>query len=612
MSSRPAPAALPAHHPKGPGLPPWLLMLFPFLRWWRRVTPQNLRLDLMAGLTGAVVVLPQGVAFATIAGMPPEYGLYAGMVPAVIAALWGSSWHLVSGPTTAASIVVFSTLSVFAEPGSADYVRLALTLTFMVGILELAMGLARLGTLVNFISHSVVVGFTAGAAFLIAGNQVKNFFGLDIARGLGLHEVVGTLLLNLSHVNPFVTGVAVATLVLGLAVRYFFPKFPYMIAAMVGGSLIAYGLNQVLGVQTTGIRTVGALPAGLPPLSMPDFSLETIRQLAPAALAVTLFALTEAVSIARSLASRAHQHIDGNQEFIGQGLSNIGGAFFSGYVATGSFNRSGLNFQAGARTPLAAVAAGLLLVGVVVLVAPLAAYLPNAAMAAILFLVAWGLIDFHAVRNILRTSRSETAVLGVTFFGTLFLQLEFAIMAGVLLSLGLYLNRTSRPKLISRVPDPRTPGRDFVTDPSLPECPQVKIARLDGSLFFGAVNYVAETLHRLEETRPGQRHLVISATGINFIDVAGAEFLAQEATRRNAEGGGLYLIRLKPAVCEPLNRGGYVEEIGRANLFNGKTEAIATVVSRLDPQICRTCTARIFRECAAQPGADGVAESGAE
>jgi len=591
---------------RSPPLPPWLLTLFPFLRWWPRVNRGALKGDLIAGLTGAVVVLPQGVAFATIAGMPPEYGLYAGIVPAIVAALWGSSWHLVSGPTTAASIVVFSSLSAFAEPGSADYVRLALTLTIMVGFLELAMGLARLGTLVNFISHSVVIGFTAGAALLIAGNQIKHFFGIEIPRGLHFHEVLGTLLLNLEFINPLVTGVSVFTLVVGLACKHYFPRFPYMIAAMVGGSLAAFALNQMLGMDQTGIRTVGALPAGLPPLSMPDFSMHTIKQLAPVALAATLFALTEAVSIARSLASRAHQHIDGNQEFIGQGLSNIAGSFFSAYVATGSFNRSGLNFQAGAKTPLAAVAAGVLLAGVVVVVAPLAAYLPNAAMAAILFLVAWGLIDFHAIRNVLRTSRSETAVLGVTFFSTLFLELEFAIMAGVLLSLVLYLNRTSRPRLFSRVPDPRTPGRDFVTDPSLPECPQLKLARLDGSLFFGAVNHVAETLAKMEEERPTQKHLAISATGINFIDVAGAEFLADEAARRRALGGGLYLIRLKPGVCEPLNRGGYVDTIGKENLFAGKTETIAAVVDKLDPEICRTCTARIFRECAARPGAEAA------
>jgi SulP family sulfate permease len=592
---------------KPTGLSAWLPVLLPFLRWFRMVDRHTLRVDFLAGLTGAIVVLPQGVAFATIAGMPPEYGLYAGIVPAIIAALWGSSWHLVSGPTTAASIVVFSSLSVFAEPGSADYVRLALTLTLMVGVLEFAMGLARLGTLVNFISHSVVIGFTAGAALLIAGNQVKHFFGLEMPRGMHFHEVVGTLLLSFKSVDPYVTSVGVATLAIGLAVKRYFPRFPYMIAAMVGGSLVAFAFNQVAGPGHAAIRTVGALPAGLPPLSMPDVSLHTLKELAPAALAATLFALTEAVSIARSLAVRANQHIDGNQEFVGQGLSNIAGSFFSGYVATGSFNRSGLNFQTGARTPLAAVFAGALLAGVVVLVAPLAAYLPNAAMAAILFLVAWGLIDFHHIGKILKTSRQDTAILAVTFFSTLFLELEFAILAGVLLSLVLYLNRTSRPTLVSRVPDPRTPGRDFVHDESLPECPQLKLTRLDGSLFFGAVNHVAEQLREIEEERPTQKHGAISFTGVNFLDVAGAEFLAQEARRRRDQGGGLYLIRPKPGVCKPLYDGGYIDDIGKESVFGGKTATIATVVPKLDPEICRTCTARVFRECAQRPGADAGA-----
>jgi high affinity sulphate transporter 1 len=589
--------------------PLWLARLLPFTRWWPMVNRGTLRADFMAGLTGAVVVLPQGVAFATIAGMPPEYGLYAGIVPAIIAALWGSSWHLVSGPTTAASIVVFSSLSAFAEPGSIDYVRLALTLTFMVGVLELVMGLARLGTLVNFISHSVVIGFTAGAALLIAGNQIKHFFGLEMPRGLHFHETLLQLFRQLDEINLYVTGVAVLTLLSGLACKRWFPRIPYMITAMVTGSVAAVVLNQWLGQETTGILTVGALPAGLPPLSAPDFSLDTIKQLAPAALATTLFALTEAVSIARSLGTRANQHIDGNQEFIGQGLSNMAGSFFSGYVATGSFNRSGLNFQAGARTPLSAVFAGVLLAGVILLVAPLAAYLPNAAMAAILFLVAWGLIDFHHIHKIFHASREETVILAVTFFATLFLELEFAILAGVLLSLVLYINRTSRPKLLPRVPNPATPRREFVTDGALPECPQVKLARLDGSLFFGAVNHVAESMRRLTAGHPLQKHLVISATGINFIDVAGAEFLAQEAKRRRAAGGGLYLIRVKPSVLEMLERGGYIDDIGRDRIFSGKTVALSTVIPTLDADVCRGCTTRIFHECAQRPGAAQQAQA---
>ncbi|HRK77467.1 MAG TPA: SulP family inorganic anion transporter, partial [Thiobacillus sp.] len=234
--------------------------LLPFLRWRNRVNKQSLRDDLMAGLTGALVALPQGVAFATIAGMPPEYGLYAGMIPAIIAALFGSSWHLVSGPTTAASIVLFSVLSPHAEPGSAQYVSLALTLTFLVGIIQLVMGLARMGTLVNFISHSVVTGFTAGAAILIATNQVKHFFGLEIARGSSFSDTWSALFSQLDQVQPGVTAVALLTLVLGIAVKQFLPKWPYMIVAMLGGSAAAAALSAWQGLQ---LSTVGALPASL-------------------------------------------------------------------------------------------------------------------------------------------------------------------------------------------------------------------------------------------------------------------------------------------------------------------------------------------------------------
>lgn len=577
-----------------------LKSLLPFLRWWPRVNRATLRDDAVAGLTGAIVVLPQGVAFATIAGMPPEYGLYAGMIPAVIAALFGSSWHLVSGPTTAASIVLFSVLSAHAEPATAAYVQLALTLTFMVGVIQLAMGIGRLGTLVNFISHSVVIGFTAGAAILIATNQVKHFFGIDIPRGAGFYETWGALFSQIESVDLAVTIVGAVTLIVGIAVRKWAPRAPYMIVAMVAGSLAAWAAKVLFGAT---VATVGALPASLPPLSVPDLSLDVIRDLATGALAVTLLALTEAVSIARALALRSGQQIDGNQEFIGQGLSNLAGSFFSGYVATGSFNRSGLNLAAGAKTPLSAVFAGGLLMAIVLLVAPLAAYLPNAAMAGVLFLVAWGLIDFHHIGQILKASRAETAILATTFFATLFLNLEIAIMAGVLLSIALYLSRTSRPRVVTRVPDPRLPNRKFTTDPALPECPQVKIVRIDGSLFFGAVNHVQECLRAFEQTQPQQKRVVIVASGINFVDIAGAEFLATEARRYRARGGGLYLIRVKPQVRETLAEGGYLDEIGEENLFESKTAALAHIYGRVDAATCRGCSHRIFRECAADEGA---------
>lgn len=577
----------------------WLIRLLPFLRWSSRVDRRTLRADLIAGLTGGIVLVPQGVAFATIAGMPPEYGLYAAMVPAVVAALWGSSWHLVSGPTTAISIVIFATIGPLAPVGSAEYVRLVLTLTFLVGVVQLALGVFRLGTLVNFVSHTVVVGFTAGAAVLIAASQVKNFFGIDIERGAAVHEVVTGLATQLGSINPFVTGVAVATVLASVATKRWLPRVPHMIAAMLAGSGVALLLNAAFGGESaTGIASIGALSVGLPPLSMPDFSPATLEQLMPIAVAVALLALTEAVSIARAIAVRAEQRIDGNQEFIGQGLSNLLGSFFSGYASSGSFNRSGLNYAAGACTPLAAVFSAVALLVIVLFLAPLAKYLPIAAMAGILFVVAWGLIDLHHMAEILRASRQEGAVLVATLIATLTLQLEFAIYIGVLLSLMLYLNRTSKPGLEDVKPYPGQSPPAFSASTGLPDCPQLKMVRINGSIFFGAVNHLEEALQRIDEREPMHRHLLIVGSGINFIDLAGAKLLAQEARRRRALGGGLYFFHMKDEPLQTLRRCGAFDEIGAENFFALGEDVVEQIYRRLDPEVCRRCTVRVFEPCA--------------
>ena len=577
-------------------LPLWLRPLAPFLTWLPRVNRGTVKADAMAGLTGALVALPQGVAFATIAGMPPEYGLYAGMIPAVIAALFGSSWHLVSGPTTAASIVLFSVLSPHAEPGSAHYVQLALTLTFLVGVIQIGMGLAKLGTLVNFISHSVVTGFTAGAAILIATNQVKHFTGLSIPRGTSFTDTWSLTFTHVSDVHIWVFAVGLTTLLLGIAVKRWAPKWPYMIVAMLGGSAVAAVLTTWKGVE---LATVGALPDVLPPLSAPSLDIESIRAVASGVVAVTLLALTEAVSIARALAARSGQHVDGNQEFVGQGLSNLFGSFFSGYVATGSFNRSGVNYAAGAKTPSAAMLAGIFLLVLVLFVAPWAQYLPNAAMAGILFLVAWGLIDFDEITHVLKTSRAESGILLTTFASTLFLALEEAIIIGVLLSLFAYLSRTSKPQVRVRAPDPYSSKHKFTDAENVQECPQLRFVRIDGSLFFGATSHIRESLAAQDQAHPEQKHLAIVAHGINFIDMAGAHYLAEEAEQRRAAGGGLYFIRVKDTVQEQMAESGALKIIGGANLFDSKTEAIQEIYQRLDRNACRTCKARIFRECGA-------------
>ena len=575
-------------------MPQRLLLLLPFLQWLPGITRESLQRDLMAGLTGAVVVLPQGVAFATIAGMPPQYGLYTAMITPIIAALFGSSRHLVSGPTTAISIVVFSSISQYATPGTPEFVQLVLTMTFLAGIYQLAFGVARLGVLVNFVSHTVVVAFTAAAAILIATSQIKHVLGLELARG---HSFADTWLGVFQHYdqsNGYVLFIALATLAVALFSRRLSRKMPHLLLGLIVGSLTAF----FLGADAHGVALVGSIPAQLPPLTSPLFNMDAIRMLAPQAFAVALLGLIEAVSIARSVATRSNQRIDGNQEFIGQGLSNIVGSFFSSYAGSGSFTRSGINYDSGAQTPMSAIFAAVILMAIVLLIAPLTAYLPVAAMGGVILLVAYNLVDFHHIRAIFNTSRPESAIFLVTFFSTLFLELEFAIYIGVLLSLVIFLAKTSKPKITLLAPDLTQKNRAFtdIETKPLQECGQLKVVRVDRSIYFGSVSYLQLKLQMISATY-GVKHILLIASRINYIDMAGAELLAQEARRLKANGGGLYVYGLKDELWQFLAEGGYLKMIGAQYFFDNKTDAISAIYRKLDHQTCRQCSKPIFIEC---------------
>ncbi len=574
---------------------PAAVKFLPFLAWRHRVTRATMRADLVAGLIGALVVLPQGVAYATLAGLPPQFGLYCAMVPVVIAALWGSSWHQISGPTNALSLVVFATIAPLALPQSGEYITLVLTLALLVGLMQLAMGVARLGALVNFISHTVIVGFTAGAGLLIIAAQLKNFFGVRIPVGADFFESVHAFANGLAGLDPWITATATLTLIVAVLSRRLWPHLPYMVVAMVAGSVAAWLLARA-GVAA--VPTLGPLPSALPALSSPSFDPETWRKLVPAAMALTVLGLTEAVAIARAIAVKSGQRIDGNQEFIGQGLSNVVGAFVSAYPSSGSFNRSGVNYEAGAKTPLAAVFSGLFLLAVLFAVAPLAAFLPLAVMAALLFVVARNLIDVAEMRRIARTGRGDLAVLLVTFVSTLTIQLEFAIFVGVIASLLVYLSRTTHPALTRVRPDADSPQRRFVAlGAGAPSCPQLDLLRVDGSLFFGAVEHVQDELEAARAQCPSARHVLLVCSGVNFIDVSGGDFLVNAARRLRDQGVTLYLCNLKPGVHETLERGGFIDAFGSAAIFATKARALETIYPRLDSTTCASCAVRAFTEC---------------
>jgi sulfate permease, SulP family len=567
--------------------------IFPFLLWAGKVNKDTLKADSMAGLTGAIIVLPQGIAFAAIAGMPPIYGLYTAMITPIIAALFGSSMHLISGPTTAISLVIFGTVSKFAVPESPEYIQFVLTLTLLAGIFQLGMGLARLGVLVNFVSHSVVVGFTAGAAVLIATSQLGKVFGISIPREGDFIEKWGHIFQGLPDTNYYVFGIAIFTLLFALIIKRLLPKLPNLLFSMIAGSVLAY----FIGATDRGVTLVGKLEAQLPPLTLPDYARLEIEELVPYAFAIALLGLIEAVAIGKSIASKSGQRIDGNQEFIGQGLSNIVGSFFSSYAGSGSFTRSGVNYSAGAKTPMAAIFAAVMLMLILLLIAPLTAYLPIAAMGGIILLVAFSLIDFVSIKQIFKSSRAEAMVFSVTMLSTLFLELEFAIYLGVIISLVFYVQRTSNPNIVTLAPDKDNEHRAFVNieRKPMPTCPQLRIIRIDGSLFFGAVDKVEDYLAAIYEE--GEPHLLIVGSGIGMVDLAGAELLEREVNRWRAAGRGFYFCSLRKPVIDYLENGGFADHIGQENMFDTKLTALQSIYAKLDKNICDTCTTRIFKEC---------------
>lgn len=577
-----------------------LRMMMPFLDWLPMVNRGTIRADIFAGITNAAIVLPQGIAFAAIAGLPPQYGLYTAMVTPVIAALFGSSWHLVSGPTTAISVVIFATLSEHFVPGSPEFISAVFSITLLAGFFQLCLGLVNLGQLVSLVSHSVMVGFTAGAAILIFLSQLPGFIGKSLPRPDELVEMGKELWHVLPDLSPYVLAVSLTTLAVAIGIKRLLPAWPNYLIALVAGSGLAY----VLDAGNHGVVFVQAIESGIPPVAVPEMSFEIVRSMSQGAFALALIGLLEAVSIARAMSLQSHQSLNSNQEIIGQGLSNIGGSFFSAYMGSGSFTRSSLNMEAGAKTPLAAIFAAVFLLIILLLVSPLIAYIPIPAMSGLIMLVAWKLIDLKEIRHILGTSPSETAIFLVTFVVVLLVDLEFAIYAGVIVSLSLFLRQTMHPGLPVNVPNASLEGRPFMSPIHwrLPECPQAMFLRVQGPMYFGAVEYLEKEFRRLERQRPGQKHLTLLIDGSVGIDLAGAEWLIEESRNRKEIGGALYLVGRYPPLRRQMDQFHVTKLVGRANIFRRKRELLETMVPKLDKSICATCTARVFLECKNMPG----------
>ncbi len=567
--------------------------ILPFVPWVRRYKLHHLRADLFAGLTVAVVALPQSMAYALIAGLPVEYGLYASIVPTIIGCLWGSSAQLITGPTTTASLLVFSALNELAAPGSTEYIKLALLLAAMAGVIRLAMGVARLGGLLNFVSHSVLQGFTAGAAVLIAFKQLPGLLGIEIPPGGSFHGSLMMLLNRLDQIEPFTMALGLTTIAVILVLKRWRPNFPGTLAAMIlVGTVVA-----LLHLDRNPVRVVGAISGGIPPLSAPGWeALGQVGRLAPAALAIALLGLMEAMSIARTIADRTRQRLNVNREFIGQGLANLAASFFTGYPCSGSFTRSAVNFRSGAKTPVSGILSGVAVAVAILLAGPLAAKLPLSALAGVLIVVAYQLIRVDDIVRTLRATRSDAAVMVVTFLVTVLVNIEFSIYVGVLLSIGLHLAKTSHPRIYSVVPDLESDR--MVGFARGRTCCQMDIVQIEGSLFFGSATFVLEDLQRRMRHHPDVANLLIRMHHVNIMDASGVHIIENVLDDVIDRGGGLYFSGVNHRVFAVLNDSGLLRDIGHANIHATTYNAIRQAMrDKFCPVICAGCIAAVFTEC---------------
>lgn len=678
--------------------------MFPFLRWLP-LRRDSLRADIVAGATVAMVLIPQSMAYAQLAGLPAYYGLYAAFLPVIIGAMWGSSHQLATGPVAMVSLLTGSALAQFAAPGTEQFIALAILLALMVGVMELAMGLFRLGAIVNFLSHPVIVGFTNAAAIIIALSQFNKLLGVHSARSDRFLADVWDVLLRIGDTHLPTLAMGLLALAVMLLVRRYRPKWPGVLIAValttalswaidfernadagpadfrdpqvrnVIDSLIALSARSAVLRQETAAKTgeiddltisegnshprlimlnadleflrlelraveaeqrvrfaelrrlrfsrvtneagevayyltrtvqpgmttddrrwtvtaldgsririkgggevVGSIPAGIPSPVLPKFDWDTLIKLLPTALIIALVGFMEAISIAKSMATRTKQRIDPNQELVGQGLANVVGSMFQAFPVSGSFSRSAVNLAAGAASGMSSVVAGAIVLVTLLLFTPLLYHLPQAALAAIIMLAVFNLVNFPALLHAWKAHRHDGVAAVVTFIATLSFapHLDTGILVGAALAIVLYLYRTMRPRVavLGRHPDGTLRDAQLF---GLPTSERLIAIRFDGSLFFANVPYFEDVILDQAAKHPQARYILIVGDAINELDASGEEMIRHLARRLQENNVTMVFSGLKRQVLGIMEKTGLYASIGAQNFFRTEDMALEAI-----------------------------------
>jgi len=573
---------------------------------------ETLKVDILAGVTVALVLVPQSMAYAQLAGLPAYYGLYASFLPPMVAAIFGSSRQLATGPVAVVSLITAASLEPIAALGSDGFLAYATLLAVMVGVFQLSLGLFRLGVLVDFLSHPVVVGFTAAGAIIIGTSQLGKLFGVTVERGEHQYETVFRMVEAAIYETHWPTlTITILSFLIMIGLKKWRPNLPRVLIAVAVATII----SKIIGFAALGGAIVGDIPKGLPQISIPKFDFDVIAQLAMSAVVISLVGFMEAISIAKAMAVRTRNRLDANQELVGQGLANISAGLFSGYPVSGSFSRSAVNINAGARTGFSSIVTGVVVGVTLLFLTPLLYHLPQATLAAVIIMAVWGLIRFKPIKHAWKAEKHDGIVGVVTFVMTLVLapHLDHGILIGVVLSMALFIYRTMRPRfaIIRRFHDGTF--RDMKVHPELLGCKNIIVIRFDMSLYYANAGYFETMVLEVFADNPDVKFIILDAEGINMLDSTGQMVLTQLRERLEKANVQFLVARMKRQFMQTIHRTGAVGASTDEIFFSRLTFALAYAWTDLECDKCddtKNCpfrvsvAKRLFEERAEIPSDD--------
>ena len=541
--------------------------------WLKSYNPSILKQDLLAGLIVAVMLVPQAMAYAMLAGLPPVVGLYAATFPLIAYALLGSSRQLAVGPVAIISLLVADACAkvATASGGIEEILGLVAVLAILVGLIQVILGLLRAGFLINFVSHAVIIGFTSAGAILIGISQLPQLLGVNVGKSHTAFGMLREVLATVSEVHWLTLGIGLVVTAILLIARFRRWRFPVTLPVIAVATLLAYWFN----LEAHGLRCVGAVPAGLPAWKLPTFEWQMIANLLPSALTIVFMGYMESVAVAQWIALREKYRISPNREFFGLGLANIIAGLFSGYPVTGGFSRTAVNYQAGAKTPLASVATAGLVLLTLLAFTPLFTHLPKVVLAVVIIMAVIGLIDIREIRHLFGIKKVDGWVSLVTFLVTLGIGMDTGLLTGIALSLALFIYRSARPRtaILGRIGD-GSEFRDIKVFPDAKTDPAIIMLRVDASLYFANAGFVEDRIREELLRQPEARLVLMDMSAVNDIDavaITTLENLIQEC----ADGKVNFAFSgMKVQIRKIIERAGWKEKYGSESFYPNLIQAL--------------------------------------